>query len=207
MKTSFLVECFPSLEKELLKEIEEFSSIKSFTAQEYIVKQGDYIRFLPIILSGSVKVFSTEDTVQFLLYYISSGGSCIYSFAHTFNNEPTEFSAIAELDSELLLLPQNKVADWLRVYPSFSNLVITDYQRHYQDLLNTTKQIICHNLDQRLLDYLKTKAEMTGSNLLEITHQQIADDMGTSREVITRVLKKLSINNVVVQKGRKIKVQ
>ncbi|MFA5669202.1 MAG: Crp/Fnr family transcriptional regulator [Balneolaceae bacterium] len=206
MKTSFLVECFPTLEKELLKEIEEFSSVRSFAAKEYIVRQGDNIRFLPIILSGSVKVFSTEDTIQFLLYYISSGGSCIYSFAHTLNNEPAEFSAMAELDSELLLLPQQKVAEWLKIYPSFGNLVISDYQRHNQDLLNTTKQLVCYNLDQRLLEYLKTKVELTGSNLLNLTHLEIANDLGTSREVITRVLKKLSINNEVQQKGRKIKV-
>ncbi|AXT20305.1 Crp/Fnr family transcriptional regulator [Flavobacteriaceae bacterium AU392] len=206
MKTSFLAECFPVLEKELLTEIEKYSTIKSFLAKEYIVKQGTFIRFLPIVLTGNIKVFSDEDTVQFLLYYISSGGSCIYSFAHTFNNEPVEFSAIAELDSELLLLPLNKVNQWLKKYPSFGHLVLTDYQKHYKDLLNTAKQITCYNLDQRLLHYLKNKAQIENTNLLNISHQEIANDLGTSREVISRLLKKLSVNNKVIQIGRKIKI-
>lgn len=206
MKTSFLVECFPTLEKELLKEIEEYSTVKSFLSQEYIVEQGKFIRSLPIVLSGNIKVFSNEDSIQFLLYYISSGESCIYSFAHIFNNEPAEFSAIAELDSELLLLPINKVNQWLKKYPSFSSLVLSDYQRHYKDLLNTTKQITCYNLDKRLLDYLTNKAQIEKSNILTISHQEIADDLGTSREVISRLLKKLKVNNQVIQIGRKIKI-
>ena len=206
MKTSFLAECFPVLEKDLLKEIEEHSTLKSFNSQEYIVEQGKFIRFLPIVLSGNIKVFSNEDSIQFLLYYISSGESCIYSFAHIFNNEPAEFSAIAELDSELLLLPINKVNQWLKKYPSFSSLVLSDYQRHYKDLLNTTKQITCYNLDQRLLNYLKNKSKIKKSNILNISHQEIAYDLGTSREVISRLLKKLSLNNQVIQIGRKIKI-
>ena len=206
MKTSFLAECFPIFEKELLKEIEEYSTLKSFHSQEYIVKQGKFIRFLPIVVSGNIKVFSNEDSIQFLLYYISSGGSCIYSFAHIFNNEPAEFSAIAELDSELLLLPINKVNQWLKKYPSFSNLVLSDYQRHYKDLLNTTKQITCYNLDQRLLNYLNNKSKIKKSRILSISHQEIACDLGTSREVISRLLKKLSVNNQVTQIGRKIKI-
>ncbi|EDP70738.1 transcriptional regulator, Crp family protein [Flavobacteriales bacterium ALC-1] len=206
MKTSFLAECFPVLEKDLLKEIEEHSTLKSFNSQEYIVEQGKFIRFLPIVLSGNIKVFSNEDSIQFLLYYISSGESCIYSFAHIFNNEPAEFSAIAELDSELLLLPINKVNQWLKQYPSFSSLVLSDYQRHYKDLLNTTKQITCYNLDQRLLNYLKNKSKIKKSNILNISHQEIAYDLGTSREVISRLLKKLSLNNQVIQIGRKIKI-
>lgn len=206
MKTSFLVECFPTLEKELLKEIEEYSTVKSFLSQEYIVEQGKFIRSLPIVLSGNIKVFSNEDSIQFLLYYISSGESCIYSFAHIFNNEPAEFSAIAELDSELLLLPIKKVNQWLKKYPSFSSLVLSDYQRHYKDLLNTTKQITCYNLDKRLLDYLTNKTQIEKSNILTISHQEIADDLGTSREVISRLLKKLKVNNQVIQIGRKIKI-
>ena len=206
MKTSFLAECFPVLEKELLKEIEEHASVKRFSAHEYIVRQGSFIRFLPIVIDGRVKVFSDEDTVQFLLYYIVSGASCIYSFAHTFNNGPAEFSAVAEVESQLLLLPFPKVISWLKKYPSFGYLVLTDYQKHYRDLLNTTKQITCYNLDHRLLDHLKTKAKIGQSDLLNISHQEIADDLGTSREVVSRLMKKLGANGEVMQIGRKIKV-
>ncbi|WP_396591799.1 Crp/Fnr family transcriptional regulator [Allomuricauda sp. R78024] len=206
MKTSFLVDCFPNLEKELVAEIEQYSSIKNFEVKEYIVKEGEFIRSLPIVLDGSIRVYSTEDTMQFLLYYISSGVSCIYSFAHTFNNEPAEFSAITEVKSTLMLLPLERVRLWLKKYPSFASIVLNDYQKHYTDLLHTTKQVICYNLEDRLIDYLKTKAEIEKSTLLKISHQEIADNLGTSREVITRVLKKLGKNQKVEQMGRKIKV-
>ncbi|RBW63183.1 Crp/Fnr family transcriptional regulator [Tenacibaculum sp. E3R01] len=206
MKTSFLAKCFPVLEKELLNEVEEHSILKSFKAGDFVVKQGRLIRFLPIVLSGNIKVFSNEDSIQFLLYYISSGETCIYSFAHISSKELAGFSAIAELDSELLLLPIDKVNKWLKKYPSFGNLVLSDYKRHYKDLLNTTKQVLCYNLEERLLNYLKNKVQIKASNVLSVSHQEVADDLGTSREVITRLLKKLSIANKVLQEGRKIKV-
>ncbi|WP_299116088.1 Crp/Fnr family transcriptional regulator [uncultured Winogradskyella sp.] len=206
MKISFLAECFPILEKELLKEIEVFSTLKKYKAKDLIVKQGSYIKSLPIVITGNVKVFSNEDTIQFLLYNISPGKSCIFSFAHTLNKEPAEFSAVAEIDSELLLLPIYKVNVWLRKYPSFANLVLLDYQKHYKDLLETTKQVICYNLDQRLLKFLENKSQIEGSDTLHISHQDIANELGTSREVITRVLKKLNHSNSVIQIGRKIKI-
>lgn len=206
MTSEFLSRCYPQLDKSLIEEIERESSINDFLAGAYIVKQGQYIRHLPIILEGTVKVFSVEEDIQFLLYYISSGGSCIYSFAHISNEDPATFSAIAESDSQLLLLPKVKVDQWLKRYPAFSSIVLSEYQKHYQDLLSTTKQIICHNLEERLVKHLKIKAEMADSKVLKITHQDLANDLGTSREVITRLMKKLSLNDQVQQVGRKIKV-
>ncbi|MEM7084686.1 MAG: Crp/Fnr family transcriptional regulator [Bacteroidota bacterium] len=206
MKIDFLIECYPNLEKELLAEIERYSFLKSYAAQEYIIKQGQYVKFLPIIQTGTVKVFSNEDALQFLLYYIQSGESCIYSFAHTFNTEPAEFSAIAESDSQLLLLPMERVNLWINKFPSLNVIILNNYRKHYNELLSTTKQIIYYNLEDRLIDYLKTNSQRKEANLLEISHQDIANDLGTSREVITRLMKKLSLKNIVKQEGRKIKV-
>jgi len=206
MTSDFLSRCYPQLDISLIEEIERDSSIKDFLTGEYIVKQGQYIRHLPIILEGTVKVFSEEEDIQFLLYYISSGGSCIYSFAHISNEDPATFSAVAEFDSQLLLLPKVKVDKWLKQYPAFSSIVLSEYQKHYQDLLNTTKQIICYNLEDRLLNYLQIKADLANNRILPISHQDIAADLGTSREVITRLLKKLSLNGKVQQVGRRIKV-
>ncbi|WP_411028810.1 Crp/Fnr family transcriptional regulator [Spongiimicrobium sp. 3-5] len=206
MKTAFLKECYPNLEKELLQEIETHSFFKSYSPQEYIVQEGQYVRHLPIIRSGCVKVFSNEDSIQFLLYYIKSGGSCIYSFAHTFNTGPAEFSAIAELDSQLLLLPIEKVYLWIKKFPSLNSIILDNYKKHFDELLNTTKQIIYYNLEDRLMDYLKTSAQLKKTDLLKISHQNIADDLGTSREVITRLMKKLSLKEKVKQDGRKIKI-
>lgn len=206
MKTSFLANCLPGLEKGLLLEMEKHSSVQQFSAQECVVKQGQYIRHLPIVLKGSIKVYSVEETTQFLLYYISAGGACIFSFAHTLNAQPAEFSAAAEIDAELLLLPVDQVNEWLNSYPSFGCLLLTAYQKHYEELLHTTKQVICYNLENRLTDYLRTKSEMEKSDLLSLSHQQVADDLGTSREVVSRLMKKLGSNNTIEQVGRRIKV-
>ena len=201
-----LSECLPNLEKELLEEVEEHSSIKKFAAQDVVIEQGEIIHFLPIVMDGGVKVFSDEESVQFLLYYVSTGETCIFSFAHIFNEEPVEFSAVAEVDSELLLLPTYKVREWYSTHTSFSNVLIKAYQKHYNDLLHTTKQVVCYNLEERLSAYLKKRVQIEGSDVLRVSHQEIANDLGTSREVITRLMKKLSSNEEVVQVGRKIKV-
>ncbi len=206
MNTEFLTKCYPNFEKELIQEIEEHSILKTFKKGEFIVKQGQYIRFLPIIQNGCVKVFCNEQSIDFLLYFLESGESCIYSFAHVNNGEQANFSAIAERDSHLLLLPVDKVKFWMKKHPSFSSIILNNYKKHYNDLLNTTKQIICYNLDDRLIYYLKTKAKLLGTHLLSISHQEIANDLGTSREVISRIMKKLSLKEVVKQDGRKIKV-
>lgn len=206
MKTDFLLQCYPNFEKELLQEIECYSFLKTFKADEYIVKQGQYIKFLPIIRNGCVKVFCSEDNIDFLLYYIESGESCIYSFAHINTSKQAKFSAIAELDSDLLLLPIDKIELWIKKYPSLNSIIYSNYKKHYDDLLNTTKQIICYNLEARLIDFLKTKSKHLDSNILNISHQQIANNLGTSREVISRLMKKQSVQDIAKQDGRKIKL-
>ena len=206
MKSDFLAKCYPEFEKELLQEIEKHAVLKAFAAGESIFKQGQYIKFLPIIQSGCVKVFCNEDAKDFLLYFIESGEACIYSFAHIDNDTRAEFSAVAELDSNLLLLPIDKLRLWIKKFTSLNSIILNNYRKHYQDLLNTTKQVICYNLEDRLLEYLRTKSKISGANLLNISHQDIANDLGTSREVISRLLKTKKISNLIKQEGRKIKI-
>ncbi len=201
-----LQDCIPNLGAEVIKEIEAYSVLKTFAVGECVVKQGEFIRFLPMVVTGNVKVFSNERSTQFLLYFIPAGETCIFSFAHLFEGSPAEFSAIAEAPSELMLLPIHKVREWFERYPRFSHMLLQAHQRHYRDLLHTTKQVICYNLEERLLQYLKTKTELSGTDIVERSHQQIADDLGTSREVVTRLMKKLGGNEQVEQIGRKIKV-
>jgi len=206
MKTDFLINCYPEFEKELLQEIEKYSILKTFTIGEYIVKQGHYVKYLPIIQCGCVKVFCNEDAKDFLLYFIESGESCIYSFAHINNNAQAEFSAVAEIDSLLLLLPIEKVKLWVKKFLSLNSIILNNYQKHYQSLLNTTKEIICHNLEDRLLEYLRKKSKISRSSVLSISHQEIASDLGTSREVISRLLKSKKLIHLIKQEGRQLKI-
>ncbi|CAM1344654.1 Crp/Fnr family transcriptional regulator [Tenacibaculum amylolyticum] len=206
MKTDFLSQCYPDFSKELLYEIEKYALQKVFKANEYIVKQGDFIKYLPILRKGCIKVFCSEDTIDFLLYFIEPGESCIYSFAHINNEKQAEFSAIAELESELLLLPIDRVKLWIKKFPSLNAIVLNNYKKHYSDLLSTTKQIICYNLEDRLIEYLNTKSKIESSSTLQISHQDIANNLGTSREVISRLMQKLNAKQIVKQDGRRIKI-
>ncbi|MFS4473296.1 Crp/Fnr family transcriptional regulator [Chryseobacterium sp. T20] len=204
--TNILEKCLPDFGKELITEIEKFGIIKTFSTQDFIVKQGQLIRYLPIVLEGNVKAYSEEDGVQFLLYFIPPGSSCIFSFVHLFNQHPIDFSAIPEGQSTILLIPIDKAKEWLIRYPSFNNLIIAEFQKHYNDLLHTTKQIICYKLEDRLWEYLQTKAKISGTHEIAISHQSIADDLGTTREVISRLMKKIELDKKLIQDHRKIKL-
>ena len=206
MITNFLKNCYPLLEEALIHEIATHGILKSFNTNDFVVKERQYIKHLPIIYKGCIKVFCSEDTTEFLLYYIEAGESCIYSFAHVQNDEKANFSAIAEIESEILLLPLHKVKIWLQKYPSLYSIVLNNYKKHYNELLDTTKQLIFYKLEDRLTNYLRTKSQIQNSNLLTISHKEIAYDLGTSREVITRLIKKLERNQKLQQQGRKINI-
>lgn len=198
--------CLPGLDQNILQEITAHATIKEFKAKNHVVHQGEMIRFLPIVIEGSIKVSCDEDSIQFLLYYVHSGESCIFSYAHMFGDSPAEFNAVAESDSKLALLPIDKVKEWFHKYPPFSAMILKGYQKHYDDLLHSVKQITCYNLEERLIKYLRSKAELEKTDLLKISHQEIANDLGTSREVVSRLMKKLEANKEATQVGRKIKV-
>lgn len=201
-----LENCLPDFGRDLIAEIDKFGIIKNYSIDDFVIKQGQYVRYLPIVLKGSVKVYSTEDGLQFLLYYILPKQSCIFSFAHLFSQDPIDFSAVPEEETQILLIPIEKAKEWVLKFPSFNHLIMAEFQKHYNDLLQTTKQIICYKLEDRLWSYLKTKSENSHSKELSITHKNIADDLGTSREVISRVMKKLEHENKIFQEGRKIKI-
>jgi CRP/FNR family transcriptional regulator, anaerobic regulatory protein len=204
MNNNILELCLPNFGTDLIADLKKFGTIKEFSGNDFVIKQGQYVRSLPIVLNGNIKVYSQEEELQFLLYYISQGQACIFSFAHLFDNKPIEFSAISEGSSALLLIPIDKAKEWLVKYPAFNTLIINEFQKHYNDLLQTTKQIICYKIEDRLLEYLKRKSELRNTMKLSISHREIAEDLGTSREVVSRLLKKLENDKVVMQEMRSI---
>jgi CRP/FNR family transcriptional regulator len=201
-----ITECLPDFGKDLLDEIATFGITKKLPAKEFVVRQGQLVRYLPVVINGTVKVYSEEKDMQFLLYYIYPGATCIFSFANLFGKKQVEFSGITEEETLLLLIPVDKARQWILKYPSFNEMIIREYQKQYDDLLQTTKQITCYNLEERVLDYLKTKAQIQKTNSLFISHRDIAEDMATSREVISRLLRKMEKDKKILQEGRKIKI-
>ncbi|MCK8524053.1 Crp/Fnr family transcriptional regulator [Aquimarina sp. D1M17] len=201
-----LSQCFPFIETELKDEILSFGELKEIPKGEYVVRQGSYLNFLPIILDGLIKMCAEEEEVEFLLYYIHPGQCCILSFNHLFAQEAVRFSAMTEKETKVLCLPMQKVKEWFLKYPSFTQIILKDFQRNYEDLLHTTKQFVCYKIEDRLVNYLTEKAKLQNCNMIQMSHQQIASDLGTSREVVSRLTKKLQATNLLIQHKRHIEL-
>ncbi len=162
---------------------------------------------IPIVTKGLVKGFTKYGDKELLLYYIHPSESCVMSFAAGLNNNTSKINAITIEDSEILLLPTLKVQEWIKIYPNFSRLFFDQYDKRYEDLISTINHLIYDKLDVRLYAYLKEKAKVLAADEIEITHQQIAKELGTAREVVSRLIKKLEDKKKNVQLlGHAIKI-
>jgi len=191
---------------ELVEEILKFSTIQEIPKGTEILKEEQYIKVLPLVLTGLVKVYSRFDDRELLLYYIQQKESCVMSFSASINHEPSKVFAVTEEDSTILLLPAEKLPVWLIKYPKLNNLFYQQYNLRYTEMLETIRHVLIDKMDKRLHDYLVEKSRLTGKSKLKISHQQIANDLGTVREVVSRIMKKLEGENLVSQKSDGIKV-
>ncbi len=188
-------------ETELKHLLAEQAQLVTLASGEVLLRDGSFVSAVPIVLRGLVKVLRYEADRELLLYYIRPGESCIMSFSAALQAQPSQVLATAETDTELLLLPVEKLSDWHRQYPRLQQYFIHLYSQRYQGLIHTIDQLAFQKLDERLLYHLRQKQQLCGESRLSLTHQQIANDLGTTREVISRVLKKLEREGLV-QLGR-----
>ena len=189
----------PRFNSELLNEIAEHAVIMEFPEGTEILKEGQYIKLLPIVVKGLVKVFAPVEETELLLYYIEPGESCIMSFSASLSNAPSRIFAITEEDSTLLLLPVEKLNSWIKQYPQINDLFYQQYNLRYSEMLDTINSLLFSRMDQRLYNYLAEKSKLKGEKILSIRHKQIAAELGTAREVITRVIKRLEQEGKVKQ--------
>ncbi len=186
-----IAEYLNNLPKELIDELEQYGTVKRFESGAEILRQGQYVKQIPLVLEGIVKVFTRQDEKELLLYYIESGESCIMSFTAGLADSPSKVFALTEENTLLLLMPANKMGEWLKTFPAINELFYKLYNQRYTSLLETINHLLYNRLDQRLLNYLMEKSRQKNTKLVVIRHKQIAADMGTVREVISRVMKKL----------------
>lgn len=194
------------LHPDLRKELEAHAILKEVPQGTEILREGQYVKVIPIVLEGLIKVFSRHEEKELLLYYIKPQESCIMSFAAGMKNEPSKIFAVAEEDTSALLLPTDKVAQWVREYPEVNQLFFQQYNLRYSDLLTTIHQLLFERMDKRLLDYLVNKSLLTGRNPIKISHRQIAAELGTAREVISRIMKKLENDGKIRQEANTIEI-
>lgn len=182
----------PELSPELRAELQSGGQLKIFKPGEVILRENANIKSIPIVVSGSLKVFRREpDGREILLYYVKPGESCIMSLFGGLHNDISKIEAVAEESTEMLILPVDKVNQWLSKYPDWMEFVLLLYHKRFEELLEVINEVAFQKIDERILNWLKKKSALAGSNELQVTHQQIADELGTSREVVSRLLKQL----------------
>lgn len=187
---------------ELVEKLQQYSIRKNYPAGNVILNENAYIRAIPIVTRGSIKVIRTdEDGREILLYYIKSGESCIMSFLGGLHNETSKVKAEVEEDAEILFLPIDKVSLFIREYPQWLDYIFRLYHKRFEELLDMVNAIAFKKVDERLLGLLHKKSELTGTRILQVTHEQLANELGTARVVVSRLLKQLEEEGVV-QLGR-----
>jgi len=200
MTDSYSIETkFKYLGKDLITELLAVSVVKFFPANTELVREGQYVKYIPIVLNGLVKVFTRFEDKELLLYYIKPEQSCIMSFSSCINNDKSKIFAITEEESSVLLIPSDKIAKWVIEFPTINMLFYQQYDLRYSELVDTIHQMLYYKLDKRLLDYLSEKIKVTGKNPIKISHKEIANDLGTAREVVSRLVKKMERQNLLKQ--------
>lgn len=198
MPENLIKSLFPRFPAPLLEEIERFSIRQTIPGNTEILREGQYVKVIPVVISGLIKVFTRNEDKELLLYYIKPQESCIMSFSAGLKNDPSPVYAVTEEETEALLLPVEHLISWTRQFPEINSLFFHLFNLRYGELLDTINHILFDQLDKRLYDYLLKKADLV-SNPLKISHRQIASDLGTAREVISRVMKKLENEGKVRQ--------
>lgn len=164
---------------------------------EELMHQGQYVKFLPLVLEGIVKVTIKQDEREMLLYYIKPFESCVMSLASCLQNEASRINAQAYEDCTMLLLPSDKIREWSQLYPKLNVLFLQQYDQRYSSLISALHHVSFDKLEKRLYDYLKEKASIEGNLIIKASHREIAADLGTAREVVSRTLKKLEMAGLV----------
>ncbi len=179
-------------EEALINEILQVGTFKEIPEGFKLMEIGEYVRGMPLLVSGAIKVLREDkDGDELLLYYLEKGDTCSMTLTCCMGDSKSEIRAIAETDAKLIMVPIQKMDEWTAKYKSWRNFVFESYHNRLNELLQTLDSIAFDKMDMRLVAYLKEKARITKEDIIHNTHQEIAYDLHSSRVVISRLLKKL----------------
>lgn len=191
-------ELFPNLEEELYEELIKYGDIKEIPSGTVLLKAGQAIRSTMLVLDGIVKLYQEDDEGnEFFMYNLQQGQACAVSMICTYQQEKSQVTAKAITDVILLTIPLEYMDKWLSKYKSWHYFVIKTYRSRYEELLGTINEIAFKNMDERLEFYLKKQVKQFGEHV-KLTHQEIATDLNSSREVISRLMKKMEKNGWLI---------
>lgn len=183
---------------QIIEKLLEYGTLKAFHEGDVILQESAYIKSIPIVVTGSIKVMRTdEDGREILLYYIASGESCIMSFLGGMHHETSKVMAIADESTEILFIPVDKVMILIKEYPEWLDYIFRLYHKRFEELLDVVNAVAFTKMDERMLNLIRKKSELTKNNTIQITHEQLASELGTARVVVSRLLKRLEDEGIV----------
>lgn len=194
-------------EDELLHEISQVGTYKEIPEGTTLMNIGQYIKAMPLLVSGAVKILREDDDGdELLLYFLEKGDTCAMTLSCCLGDTKSEIRAITELDTKLMMIPIQKMEEWTGKYKSWRRFVFESYHNRLMEMLNTIDSIAFLKMDERLLKYLKDKSKVTNEQVIKSTHQEIAYELHTSRVVISRLLKKLENQHKIELHRNHIKI-
>lgn len=198
--TDTIRQIFPLFSDEkLLEALASEGTIQGYAAGDYVMEKGMKVEFIPLLLSGSLRIMRRDDDdKELLLYYLRAGETCASSLTCCMGRTASEVEALAEEDTEVLAIPAHFVDDWMQEFPEWKAYVMRIYHDRFQELLETIDAIAFQNLDERLMRYFNERIDnQKGDNVIRASHQEIATDLHSSREVISRLLKQMEKKGLV----------
>lgn len=185
-------------EPELIEEISEVGTLLEVSEGQDLIKPGQYIRSIPLLLSGSIKILRPDsEGDELLLYHLERGSTCAMTMTCCMGNTKSEIHAVTETPVKLLMIPVGKMEEWSANYKTWRNFVFSSYHERMMELLESVDNIAFNNMDERLEKWIANKIQITGSKHVYTTHKDIAQDLHSSRVVISRLLKKMENNNKI----------
>lgn len=195
---SYLEKYFPQLEHGLMEKIAATGSVRVYNRDEVIMQSGRYIKFTLLVVDGLVKLYRENDEgKEYFIYYLEPGDACALSLICAARNQQSQITAIAQEETTAILIPLEIMDELMRDYRTWYYFVLQTYRTRFEELLNVIDDIAFKNMDARLESYLSDQFRDMKTNLLQITHQQIANDLNSTREVISRLLKKMEQNGKI----------
>ncbi len=194
-------------EDELLEEMAETGEYLEREKGEILIRNGEYLRIFPMLITGLIKIMRIdEEGNQLFLYYLTPGETCAISLTCCMAVQRSMITAIIEEDAEMIIFPIEKIDEWFTKYPSWKGFVMQAYQFRFEELLKSVDDLAFNRMDERLWSYLIAHKEVIDHHQLEVTHSEIAHDLNTSREVISRLLKSLEKQGKLKLSRNKIEI-
>ncbi len=191
-------EFFPGLEPALVEQIAQVGEVHTFNEGSILMRTGQYIRSTLLVLHGLVKIYREDDEGnEFFMYYLDGGKACALSMVCAAKQDTSELTAKAVSETTVIALPLQQMDTWMQTYRSWYQFVLGTYRERFEELLQTMDHIAFRNMDERLVFYLRRHQEKLKSSQIPLTHTEIAQELNSSREVITRLLKKLADKGMV----------